>query len=306
MNSCYNDESPKSVIDALMQLTSYAGDEPREEGENLSSLEHIVVIGDFIEDQIVEVTAHKNYEGLKAHYKPLIDDEDSEPITRPGGCGLVAAGLATLSCDVATPTWIFGPSVDIKQRVFHNGNLIFRLDPGKIPMSGNENAEIPADATTIVVVDYGKGAITPEIMEQLRERAYTAQFFVHSKHNPTAYADLNPIFFTNQREWPVNSRYPGMVVQTLGPKGAILRLNGVEVARASSRVATPSTVVGAGDWVMAGFIDAVLHGSSYKQALEWSQIVAAEACKDPFGCWIEPGTLNWKWYYGGTDAGNES
>lgn len=295
MNSCYNEERPQSASGAFAQLTSYAQDSSSEE-ETTSSLEHIVLIGDYIEDQILEVVPCKNYEGLKTHYKPRFDEE---PATRPGGAGLVAAALATLSSDVATPTWIYGPEMDIKQRVFQDGKLVFRMDPGALDMIGDENTEIPDDATTIIVVDYGKGAITPEIEAQLRERVYSAQFFVHSKHNPTKYADLNPIYFTNQREWPVNSRYPGLVVQTLGARGATLRGNNVELARVPSKCATPNTVVGAGDWVMAGFIDAVLHGGSYKQALEWSQVVAAEACKDPYGCWIEPGTLNWKWYYGG-------
>lgn len=294
MNPCYNDDSPQSADGTFSQLTSYAGDGPEEEAD-ASSLEHIAIIGDYIEDQFIEATPIKNYEGLQNHYKTK---DGVEPFTRPGGAALVAAALAVLSNEVATPTWIFGTSIDVKQRIYHHGKLLYRLDPGNIPLVGDENAQIPEDASTIIVVDYGKGAITPEILTQLRERAYTAQFFVHSKHNPAQYADLNPIYFTNQREWPVNSRYSGMVIQTLGPNGAALRVNNVEVARSKARTATPNTVVGAGDWTMAGFIDACLHGSSYREALDWSQIVAAESCKDSYACWIEPGTLDWRWYYG--------
>ena len=90
---------------------------------------------------------------------------------------------------------------------------------------------------------------------------------------------------------PVNYRYPGLVVQTLGEKGVRLLSDGKEMNRVSSRRTTPNTVVGAGDFVMAGFIDAIINGSSYTEALEWSQIVVAEAMKGPYTCKIEPGVF---------------
>ena len=296
----YQDSGSASCLDTLTPNETFKEDINNEDinKDTNRSVPEIAVVGDqFVDETIVLGDKTKNYEGIPFHYKM------KETILTPGGSGIVVdilRGLGNLVCNLSVNI------PEVKRRYFLGDKLVSRVDlrnesfysPPSILSDRTKKKLI--EANYIVIVDYNKGGISPQVLKFIEEECYGSEKFVHTKDasNSIEYERLNPIFFTNQREWPVNRRYRGMVVQTLGSNGVRLLIDGTEFKHVKSKAKDPKTVIGAGDSVMAGFIDGIVKGNSYSEALEWCQVVSGEAMKGPYTCNIKENMLKWSWFYG--------
>lgn len=256
-------------------------------------MKEFIVLGDGIRDYFYE-SVGDNKQGFEGAKNSAIATYIQVKM-RAGGAWNVAQGLRALG-NVNVDSSYISYADSSKHRYFTNGVYTHRVDT----CVGTYTTICPEEyADNIVVVDYNKGNITGEVLQYLADRPASSQLWIHTKKAPERYAGLGGVFFTNGREWPKSFVPDGLVVQTLGPHGIQLLLDAEVIDRYPSRTVDPSTVIGAGDYTMAGFIDACVNGGSYRNALEWSQEVVAHAMTDPYSCYLREGELNWQFKYGG-------
>lgn len=250
-----------------------------------------VVVGDGLFDCFFEKKSTKEC------FENALDPEIVEYAAltpRLGGAWNVAHALEALGNDVNSS--YISQIDEYKNRYFDRGRYTHRVDE----KGSQTHFPVPdVYADNIVVVDYNKGGISTQVFKWIYDRPANTQLWIHAKRNPERYLGLGAVMFSNNREWPKNVVPDGLLVQTLGERGIQLVLEGRVIDKFPSRSVLPHTVVGAGDYTMAGFIDACVKGGSYRNALEWSQEVVAHAMRDPYSCWLGDNELNWQFKYGG-------
>lgn len=243
-----------------------------------------LVIGDFMLDRYVNVASERFSAEAPIPIWTALDSE-----VRPGGAGNVAENLIALGNKV----WCLGGSGDVpeKMRIMLNGQQIVRVDFNDTctpPDLGKLRAWCKAeDIDAIVVADYCKGSITPEVREIVMEAAKDVPVFVDTKGSPNDWIDLTGEsgvwLFPNGIEFDsFTSSYleAGNVVLKKGSDG-IARMHEGQVVEQWPAFSSPLDVVdvcGCGDTVVAAFAHALLrhpHTSKSMTPLFYANLAAA-------------------------------
>jgi bifunctional ADP-heptose synthase (sugar kinase/adenylyltransferase) len=204
---------------------------------------------------------------------------------QPGGAGNVRACLRALGVDAVCLARTDVVSYPVKNRLFVGVQQIARWDQTDYCQPFQvEDLLVLADCDGIVVSDYGKGSVSPEVVEVLRET--TLPLFVDTKADPSPWIGSQAVLFPNQKEFDLyKEKYAWInkVVLKQGEAGVTFLEYGHPVLRRPSVVeGLPLSVCGAGDAVLAGFVNCWLAGCNLDYCLEFSMASAAVVCGKPF------------------------
>jgi len=247
----------------------------------------VAVIGDFLNDHyhIGEATR------LSAEVPiPIVKIIDKFML--PGGAGNVARNLQQLG--VAT-TWYIGEGpMPIKNRLMVGDHQLARWDEDDFCQPWEGPFDYYYDA--FVVADYGKGSITPEVIEKIKK--FKGPIFVDTKKDPSCWSGVATAIFPNAKEWGqfelAYASFDGMVVGKDGAKGLTIYKNGQGVITESPAQARfVRSVNGAGDTVMAAFVYKYLTDGKdewgeqgqqyfYQNCLDFANAAAAIAVEHPY------------------------
>jgi bifunctional ADP-heptose synthase (sugar kinase/adenylyltransferase) len=149
-----------------------------------------------------------------------------------------------------------------------------------------------APVTAVVISDYCKGAITPEVVELLAD-ASIARVLIDTKRDPAFFGALEgAFFFPNHQEYEqFKASYDrlGRVIVTKGPQGADYLERGRVICSAPAVCAAPLSTVGAGDTVVAGYCKALLENGpqATQENLTFAMLQTAKAlASSPMTCVI--------------------
>ncbi len=232
----------------------------------------ILVIGDFIQDVYTFGAAVRLCP--EAPVPVLIPQIERESL---GGAGLVWEQLWELGADTLAR---FG-SKSSKHRYFAGNHLICRVDNDGIGVGWDAPLEPSIEwADAFVIADYGKGAMTRELAEQLV--ATRKRLFVDAKHHWKWYQGHNTFVFPNEHEAPIAE---GLFVQVIKKLGA----RGCEWGhlKFSATVSEVVDTTGAGDVFLAGFVYAVSLGLRAESCLRFANAIAGESCRH-VGTYVVP------------------
>lgn len=253
----------------------------------------ILVVGDLIRDVDVFYTKIRTVEGVPAL-------KFSHQIARDGGAGAVLEMVQSLGAGVAflcgqKSAGISGSvsgGVTVKKRVFVDGLYTHRIDEDVIaPISEDR---IKAFATNwskfdvVLVSDYGKGAISPELMNSMRQ--HQVRFIV----DPGREADWDlyrgaACITANRRDV---ERFGGSVPNVANEgeaiiykqdKDGMLLLSDIKGGGAwqLSAFCKPEKLVdptGAGDMVLAALGVAIANKKNWRDAAHFANVAAGLKC----------------------------
>jgi len=172
----------------------------------------------------------------------------------------------------------------LKHRLICDGVQIARWDEQDYSYPFERCDLLPLlDADAVVVSDYGKGAITEEVIQILHD--YRGPLFVDTKKDPSRWIGSNAVMFPNLKEYQEFSQFyewfPRVVLKQ-GANGLSLLEFGKVVLHRPSRARFVKSVNGAGDTAMAGFIVASLTGADLPWCLEFANCAAALAVESDY------------------------
>jgi bifunctional ADP-heptose synthase (sugar kinase/adenylyltransferase) len=149
-------------------------------------------------------------------------------------------------------------SVSHKERIFADRHLLVRIDRDKYsvvtPQYYASRIQVLARQVDVIVVgDYGKGAITPEVATMLLsvERDFGKRLFVDAKHNVDWYRGCFAVFPNENEHNHLQAKDYQHIIRKLGPKGC--SVDGMLVPTQEQQV---YDVTGAGDVFLAAFVTA--------------------------------------------------
>jgi D-beta-D-heptose 7-phosphate kinase/D-beta-D-heptose 1-phosphate adenosyltransferase len=201
-----------------------------------------MVLGDYIRD--VYITGRCERLCPEAPVPVLVPEDEHES---DGGAGLVFNQLRELGANVKS----FYFSRSAKTRYFSGGHLLMRVDNDSYEVNPPTSIEgWFDDVDAFVVADYGKGAMTEELAQQIVDTG--KPLFVDAKHHWEWYAGPNTIAFPNEHE-TVSAYDYVRVVQKLGAKGAI-QIDEEAITKLSATVSEVVDVTGAGDCFIAAYV----------------------------------------------------
>lgn len=174
--------------------------------------------------------------------------------TYPGGAANVASNLKALGVQVYE---LYGAGSILKTRLCDEQGVVYRFDEDNDLEPVNPSLLPSVDFDFVVVSDYAKGSVTPELAPQLQER-YTCPIYVDTKASPSPWTPFARCLFPNTREYKERKfEYSGskMVMVKRGADGATLMRLGSHVIGtvAVPRGVTAVSTCGAGDTVLAAF-----------------------------------------------------
>lgn len=222
----------------------------------------VLVVGDSIIDQYRFCKATRLCPEACA---PVLHIQSEK--TCNGGAALVADNLKSLLGSQESVMTAYG-SISHKERTFADHTLICRVDRDKYSIMDtarywNLILGLSKQADTIIVSDYGKGAITKGIATGLV--ALQKPLFVDAKHETDWYKGCFAIF-PNEEEHPnlLTSDFQH-IVRKLGAKGCL-----VDNHHVPTREQQVYDVTGAGDVFLAAFVAKFMEtwpSSEYKNVL---------------------------------------
>lgn len=229
----------------------------------------ILVLGDYISDVYTFGTATRLCPEAPV---PVIVPE-REKVSH-GGAGLVHQQLVELGHNAIDYKAM---SLSVKKRIFCGSHLVCRIDvddeqrkPNKLAQDAEKRiAEFDGDA--FVISDYGKGAMTRELAQQIRD---TGKFcFVDAKHHWKWYEGSVGWAFPNESE--AESLYClDRCIVKLGARGC--KMGNLEIPATVSEVVD---VTGAGDIFMASFVYAWTLQLPAEDCLRFANALAGESCR---------------------------
>jgi bifunctional ADP-heptose synthase (sugar kinase/adenylyltransferase) len=233
----------------------------------------LLVLGDLIRD--VYVFGRVERMCPEAPVPVLIPEDERESV---GGAGLVLGQLKALGCDV---DFNYG-SKSRKRRFFAGSHLVLRVDNDSYDVAPLVFSDWMKKYDAYVVADYGKGAITPQLAEQIVETGKPC--FIDSKTEFRWFWSHtgNVTIFPNEHEYEMAERtfiagsleQPYQVVRKLGAKGC--QMGDLKLPATVSEVVD---VTGAGDIFMAGFVYAWSLQLPATDSLQFANAIAGESCR---------------------------
>jgi bifunctional ADP-heptose synthase (sugar kinase/adenylyltransferase) len=218
----------------------------------------------------------------------------------PGGAGNVVANLKALGVEVIDTTrkWESSAKYDyypVKNRLMVGDHQVARWDEWDScePWDGKVLPEVDA----IVVADYGKGAITADIIAKIK--AFGGPIFVDTKGDPSVWSGVATAIFPNIKESTqfkeAYQQFDGLVVEKLGPLGISI-YNKTQICQSPSQARFIRSVNGAGDSVIAAFVYKYLvdkpnhqqwpiydvEGNFWQNCLDFANAAAAIAVEHPW------------------------
>jgi len=205
----------------------------------------------------------------------------------PGMAGNVERNCQNLGCDTWLPTVEY-PQMPVKNRlVTPEGQQLARWDES----DWCQESAVPwaPAARAVVVCDYGKGAVTARVIEEIR-RLYVPRYvpiLVDTKDDPQRFAGCWAWFFPNRQEheyWRAQYDALPSVVLKRGDQGMEFRVYGKPVETVAAHQVPAASVCGAGDTVVAAAA-AVLARQPYAEpsiVLGIANLAAAVAVQHPF------------------------
>lgn len=223
----------------------------------------LLVLGDLIRD--VYVFGRVERMCPEAPVPVLIPEDERES---DGGVGLVFHQLEELGCNV---DWAYG-SKSCKRRFFAGSHLLCRIDNDSYDVAPLEFSDWMKKYDAYVVADYGKGAMSRELAEQIV--ATKKKVFVDAKHHWDWYQGFNTFAFPNEQEAAICEGMFVQVVKKLGAKGC--EWDFLKLPATASKVVD---VTGAGDIFMAGFVYAWTLQLPAEDCLQFANAIAGESCR---------------------------
>lgn len=191
-----------------------------------------------------------------------------------GMAGNVRNNLESLGCDVQylhNGTSVKTRLIDIKSK-----QHIARLDDDVIADPIEIDMEIPSIYDAVVISDYNKGAITYELIEEVR-KTFKGPVFVDTKKQDLSRFNgcilkINELEYN--RRWSINDN----LIVTLGSKGAMLK-NFNEEKHFSAVESEVVDVTGAGDTFLAALTYEYLRYSNLDKAIMFAIRASAVTVK---------------------------
>jgi D-beta-D-heptose 7-phosphate kinase / D-beta-D-heptose 1-phosphate adenosyltransferase len=240
----------------------------------------VAVIGDFGLDRywIGEVR------GLSAE-APIPVLTSTTPIDLPGMGGNVVENLRLLGMDVVEVR-VEG-RCPLKNRLYTpQGDQLARFDQGDECIPYTMSDLIPLlEVDAVVVADYGKGSITPQVVDLLVSTSVAPEglkVFVDTKRDPSPWIGSGATLFPNQEEYrrfEEKYAFVGEVVLKRGAAGMAYLQYGQVVHQLPSLARYARCVNGAGDSALAGWVAAWEGGGDPEECLSVASAVA--------GCVVE-------------------
>jgi bifunctional ADP-heptose synthase (sugar kinase/adenylyltransferase) len=205
-----------------------------------------LVLGDLIIDKYRMCTATR-----LCPEAPAIVLVEQKTFESAGGAGLVVAQLNELLGSEHVH-FLYGGESE-KERIFADGHLITRIDRDSIRKSDSNAAlqilNLGYQIDSIVISDYGKGALTEELAKKVVHKANELNIpvFVDAKNNFSWYAGSFAAF-PNEKEFADCKQF-NHVVQKFGANGAWI--DGVHIPTNPHAV---RDTTGAGDCFLAAFV----------------------------------------------------
>lgn len=220
---------------------------------------------------------------------PVINVEDVKEF--PGGASNVADNIYFLGSNVML---LAAEPYPLKSRVMLGENQVCRFDQQDTckPITTDLLVEMMQKVVfdAIVISDYGKGAISDELVREVTGEcnyyADTMELFVNTKRDPSVWFDCpNVTFLTNREEFSHFSdayRRASQVIQTMGADG-VVRLHKGNRVESLPAFTSPQDVVsvnGAGDTFLAAYVYATLTKTHHP--LRFANAAAASVVRKPY------------------------
>lgn len=213
---------------------------------------------------------------------PIIDIR--ETYTLPGGAGNVTQNISQLGYEaffLEQPT----QNYPTKNRLMtEDGVQLARWDENDY-CRPYEKADLVGllDADAIIVSDYGKGSISDEIVDVLRD--VSCPIFVDTKKDPRQWIGSDAILFPNWQEYnQYRESYNWLpnVILKKGKEGITWLQFGNPVVQRPAKARYVSSVNGAGDTVIAAFAVAALEGGDPIKCIEFANYTAGLVVEQEF------------------------
>ncbi len=204
----------------------------------------------------------------------------------PGGAANVRANLRSLGRDAVVLFKTGNQNYPIKNRLIVENAQIARWDENDwCEPLGRGDLLALVDCGAIIVSDYGKGSITEEVIQVLRETPVPV--FVDTKGDPSKWIGNKEDLwmFPNQKEFTQFEREYGWLANVIlkqGKNGVSYLQFGRPLAWRPAAIVSPVSVNGAGDTVLAGFVDTYLAGCELGYCLEFAMAAAGVVCQKPY------------------------
>lgn len=180
---------------------------------------------------------------------------------QPGGAGNVVQMLSLAGLRVHFIPGEGMPALKIRFKapstpIIHRFDFNPTTTPSTISLTSPQCPQCP----WIVVSDYGKGAVSGEVVEALERLLPSTQaIFIDTKRGPGFFQPLWPkaIFFPNQSEYERHqSSYDKapLVVTKYGPEGILITEYGNAQAYPPPRPINPPSTIGAGDALLSAWV----------------------------------------------------
>lgn len=214
---------------------------------------------------------------------PIVDIKGR--IDRPGMAANVLANLKFLGEDSFCISAAPDSKCPIKNRlVTEDGHQLARWDEHDYcPPYDTDQLAALINADAVIVCDYGKGSITPDVISYLRN--LKIQVFVDTKGDPSPWIGSDAILFPNQLEY---DRYAdkygwlGAVVLKKGAEGlAYMEFGSIVLTRPATAVRV-NCVNGAGDTLIAAFSIAAIDGQSLPDCMDIANVAAGITVEQHF------------------------
>ncbi len=204
-----------------------------------------------------------------------------------GGAANVSANLHSLGVQVHE---YYQPgNIPLKSRLLVGTTQVARWDERDYCQAINYTEALAAaiaGSEGVIISDYGKGAITAQLVHHLTRNYPRIPYFIDSKNSPERFATLpTAIFFPNGKEFAQHLHAYGIanrVVYKQGERGMCYLERGRTLREHRALLSQPRCVSGAGDTVIAAYTIAHLTGKSVRDCLEYASLAAAVVCAKPF------------------------